>query len=99
MSWGYLEDASGAKGHADRICIPQDETELLGLLRDAARERAPVTIAGGGSGLTAGRVPYGGWLVSMEKVRRLGVEAGQATGGAGLTRHERHAPTKTPAQF
>jgi FAD/FMN-containing dehydrogenase len=59
MSWGYLEDASGAKGYADRICIPQDEAELLGLLREAARGHIAVTIAGGGSGLTAGRVPSG----------------------------------------
>jgi FAD/FMN-containing dehydrogenase len=99
MSWGYLEDASGAKGHADRICIPQDEAELLALLLDAARGNVAVTIAGGGSGLTGGRVPFGGWLVSMEKFRRLDVEVGKATVGAGVTLHELHAAAKATAQF
>ena len=99
MSWGYLEDASGAKGHADRICVPQNETELLALLRDAARDHVAVTIAGGGSGLTGGRVPFGGWLISMEKFRRLEVEAEKATVGAGITLHELHAAAKATGQF
>src|SRR5262245_24342890 len=87
MSWGYLEDASGAKGYAERICIPKDEAELLAELGAARAQQAPVTIAGGGSGLTAGRVPFGGWLISMEKFRRLDVAPGRATVGAGMTLH------------
>lgn len=99
MSWGYLEDASGAKGHADLICVPQDESELVAILRDAARLQTAVTIAGGGSGLTGGRVPYGGWLISMEKFRRLEVKLGKATVGAGVTLHELHAAAKASGQF
>src|SRR5436190_9037037 len=99
MSWGYLEDASGAKGHADRICVPQDETELLAILREAASAKIPLTIAGGGSGLTGGRVPNGGWLISMEKFRRLDVEPGSATVGSGVTLHELHASAKLSSQF
>ncbi len=99
MSWGYLEDASGAKGHADKICVPADESELLATLAEARREHAPVTIAGGGSGLTGGRVPHGGWLISMEKFRRLGIAAGRASAGAGITLHELHAAAKTTGQF
>ena len=99
MSWGYLEDASGAKGHAERICVPADEAELLATLAEARREKMPVTIAGGGSGLTGGRVPQGGWLISMEKFRRLDTAAGHATVGAGVTLHELHAAAKTTGQF
>ncbi len=99
MSWSYLEDASGAKGHADRICIPADEAELVELLREAASQHVPVTIAGGGSGLTGGRVPYGGWLVSMEKFRRLEIRQGSATVGAGVTLHDLHAAAKSSGQF
>ncbi len=99
MSWGYLEDASGAKGYADRICIPKDESELLAELADARLQLAPVTIAGGGSGLTGGRVPHGGWLISMEKFRRLDVAPGKATVGAGITLHELHAAAKLSGQF
>jgi FAD/FMN-containing dehydrogenase len=99
MSWSYLEDASGAKGHADRICVPADEAELVALLREAATLHVPVTIAGGGSGLTGGRVPYGGWLISMEKFRRLEIRDGSATVGAGVTLHDLHAAAKASGQF
>lgn len=99
MSWGYLEDASGMKGHADEIRAPRDEAELRETLAEAARSKATVTIAGGGSGLTGGRVPQGGWLISMEKFRRLEVEKGQATVGAGVTLHELHAAAKGTGQF
>jgi FAD/FMN-containing dehydrogenase len=99
MSWSYLEDASGAHGHADRICVPGDEAELLALLAEAKAAAAPVTIAGGGSGLTGGRVPSSGWLISMEKFRRLDIETGQATVGAGVTLQDLHAAAKAAGQF
>ena len=99
MSWGYLEDAGGFKGHADRICIPQTEAELCALLAEATAKRIPVTIAGGGSGLTGGRVPQGGWLISMEKFRRLDIGDGEATVGAGVTLHDLHAAAKAHGQF
>lgn len=99
MSWSYLEDASGAKGHAEKICVPNNEEELIRLLRDAASAGVAITIAGGGSGLTGGRVPFGGWLISMEKFRRLDVHPGLATVGAGVTLHELHAAAKAANQF
>jgi FAD/FMN-containing dehydrogenase len=99
MGWGYLEDASGAKGQADRICVPKDERELLDLLAEADHHKVPVTIAGGGSGLTGGRVPNGGWLFSMEKFRRLDIHEGSAVVGAGVTLHELHAAAKSSGQF
>lgn len=99
MSWSYLEDASGAQGHADRICVPQDEAELLAILAEAKAAGAPVTIAGGGSGLTGGRVPSTGWLISMEKFRRLDIETGKAIVGAGVTLHDLHAAAKASGQF
>ncbi|MBM3802322.1 MAG: FAD-binding oxidoreductase [Acidimicrobiia bacterium] len=99
MSWGYLEDASGVKGHADRICVPKDQRELLADLVEAQRQQAAVTIAGGGSGLTGGRVPFGGWLISTENLRRLEISAGKATVGAGVTLHELHSAARTTGQF
>jgi FAD/FMN-containing dehydrogenase len=99
MSWGYLEDASGAKGRADRICVPKDEAELLGMLAEARTAKIPITIAGGGSGLTGGRVPNGGWLISMEKFRKLEIGTGSATVGSGVTLHELHAAAKATGQF
>ena len=99
VSWGYLEDASGLKGRADEIRSPRDEAELRSTLEEAASKGAAVTIAGGGSGLTGGRVPDGGYLISMEKFRRLDVGTGRATVGAGVTLHELHAAAKAAGQF
>ncbi len=99
MSWAYLEDASGFTGNADRICVPNDETELRNLLAEAGKQHAPITIAGGGSGLTGGRVPLGGWVVSMEKFRRLDVQQGSATVGAGVTLQDLQAAAKMAGQF
>ncbi len=99
MSWSYLEDASGAKGHAEKICVPADEAELLAILAEATRDKIPVTIAGGGSGLTGGRVPFGGWLISMEKFRKLEIGDGSATVGSGVTLHELHAAAKVAGEF
>lgn len=99
MSWDYLEDASGVKGHADRICVPENEAELLTILAEARAIQMPITIAGGGSGVTGGRVPHGGWVVSMEKFRRLDVETGCARVGAGIALHEVHAAAKASGQF
>ncbi len=99
MSWDYLEDASGVKGHADRICLPETEAELLAILAEARAQQMPMTIAGGGSGVTGGRVPHGGWVVSLEKFRRLEVQPGCARVGAGIALQEVHAAAKASGQF
>jgi FAD/FMN-containing dehydrogenase len=67
----YLTDASGFKGFADRIFSPADDRELVAILEAAMTDRVPVTVAGAGSGLTGSRVPQGGWVLSLEKFRRL----------------------------
>jgi FAD/FMN-containing dehydrogenase len=97
--WNYLEDASNYQGHADKILVPADEAELLGILRDANSQSIPVTIAGGGSGLTGGRVAEGGWCVSLEKFNKLEVRPGQATCGSGTILRDVHAAAKRSSQF
>ncbi len=97
--WNYLEDASSYKGFADQIHVPANEAELLGLLAQAQRERIPLTIAGGGSGLTGGRVPEGGWSISMEKFNHLAVHSSYAVVGAGVLLKDLHAAAKRSGQF
>ena len=53
MNPAYLEDASGYRGQADALYIPESEPELQAILREANEKRIPVTIAGAGTGLTA----------------------------------------------
>jgi FAD/FMN-containing dehydrogenase len=81
----YLKDASGFTGYAERLCVPSDEAELTAILCEASAGNTPVTVTGAGSGLTGGRVANGGWVLSLEKFRALGICEGSARAGAAIT--------------
>ena len=61
----YLSDASGMRGSASDVLTPENEAALSEILRNATASLTPVTISGSGTGVTGGRVPDGGWLVSL----------------------------------
>jgi FAD/FMN-containing dehydrogenase len=94
-----VADASGYTGQADRVLVPRDEGELLAILDDARSNLTPVTISGAGTGLTGGRVPQGGWLVSLEKFKQLEIGVGHAAVGAGVLLKDIHAAAARTNQF
>jgi FAD/FMN-containing dehydrogenase len=64
----FLGDASNlAGGHAARVIIPESAAEVAEALAQATRERTPLTVAGAGTGIVGGRVPFGGVLLSDRK--------------------------------
>ena len=67
----YLTDASGFTGWAERLIVPETEAQVVEALAEAVRTGTPITIAGAGSGLTGSRVPQGGWVMSLERFRKL----------------------------
>ena len=79
----YLEDAGGFKGTADELHLPATETELQQILRTANGNKIPVTIAGAGTGLAGGRVPQGGWVVSVEHFNKIEIVDRTVIAGAG----------------
>lgn len=95
----YIEDASGLRGHADRLFIPESDQEISEILSRATRKRIPVTISGAGTGVTGGRVPEGGWLISLEKFTRLDIQMGKATAGAGVLLRDLQAAVAASGQF
>ena len=95
----YLEDASNLRGHAERLIVPADEAALSAALREASGSGTPVTIAGAGTGVTGGRVPFGGWVISLEKFNRLEVHRGYAICGAGVLLRDLHAAAQASGQF
>jgi FAD/FMN-containing dehydrogenase len=95
----YLEDASGYRGHADRLIVAEDESAVASALREAAAARVPVTIAGAGTGITGARVPFGGWVLSLEKLNRIEIGQGEATVGAGALLADLHAAAQRSGQF
>ena len=94
----YLIDASGYRGKAEKIFAPRSDAEISQILREATKLQTPVTIAGAGTGVTGGRVPHEGWVVSLEHFRRLEVHDGYAICGAGVLLRELQTAA-TPRQF
>lgn len=69
----YYDDASGLLGgHAERVIIPGSVKEIADYLAEASRKKLHVTIAGGGTGVTGGRIPFGGDVLSLELLNRIG---------------------------
>ena len=95
----YLSDASGLRGCAAEVLIPENEAMLSQILRDATASNTTVTIAGSGTGVTGGRVPDGGWLVSLEKFNDVRVEKGYAVCGAGASLSAIQAAAAPTRQF
>ncbi len=95
----YLEDASGFRGHAERLCIPDNEEAVAAVLRDAWERGVAVTVAGAGTGLAGGRVAHGGWVLSLEKLTGIEIRPGCAITGAGVILKDLHAAALRSGQF
>jgi FAD/FMN-containing dehydrogenase len=95
----YLEDASGFRGSAARLIVPADEDGVAAALREASAAGVPVTVAGGGTGVTGGGVPQGGWVLSVEKLNRLEIHEGFAIAGAGVPLRDLQAAAQRSGQF
>ena len=95
----YFEDASGFRGHAERVIVALDEAAVIAALRDSSAAGVPVTIAGAGTGVTGARVPQGGWVLSLEKLTRLEIHRGYAVAGAGVILRDLHAAAQASGQF
>lgn len=68
----YFEDSSNLKGgHADKLVVPENPGELAVFLREANSNKTPVTVSGGGTGTTGSRIPFGGVVISTERLNKI----------------------------
>jgi len=68
----YLTDASNMPGgHAEKLFVPETEDEIAEILREANERRIPVTISGARTGTVGGAVPFGGYVISLERLNRI----------------------------
>ncbi len=95
----YLEDASGLTGRAEEFAAPSTAEELASLMAGCRRRGLPVTLSGAGTGVTGGRVPQGGMIVSLERFRRLEIHNGFAIAGAGVSLKDVHEAAQAAGQF
>ena len=83
----YLRDASGfLGGKASEVIIPETVEELSDFLKT---NRQPITIAGAGTGVTAGRIPSDGIIISLERFKQVGgITESSIEVGAAVTLHD-----------
>lgn len=95
----YLTDASGYTGSAERVCIPESDAQVAAIVREAAAAGTPLTISGAGTGVTGGRVPHGGWVISLERLNSIDIRSGSAICGAGALLRDLQAAAAASKQF
>jgi len=70
---GFLEDTSNIKtGHTPGVFFPETIAEIETLLKNAPADHRRFTLAGNGTGTTGGRIPFGDFVLSMQKLDAIG---------------------------
>ncbi len=68
----YLIDASNLPGgYSDKLFIPESAAEIAAILKDANEKSIPITISGARTGTVGGAIPFGGWVISLEKLNKI----------------------------
>ncbi len=68
----YLIDASNMPGgHAEKLFVPETADEVAEILRAANQNSTPVTISGARTGTVGGAIPYGGYVISLERLNKI----------------------------
>ncbi|PYT01072.1 MAG: FAD-binding oxidoreductase [Acidobacteria bacterium] len=68
----YLTDASNMPGgHAEKLFVPESADDIAQILREANASGTPVTISGARTGTVGGAVPFGGYVISLERMNKI----------------------------
>ncbi|MFA6432071.1 MAG: FAD-binding oxidoreductase [Candidatus Margulisiibacteriota bacterium] len=68
----YLEDSSNLTGgSSDELVIPENDQEISKFFSDCNSNNVPITMHGGGTGTTGGSIPFGGKILSTEKLNKI----------------------------
>lgn len=68
----YLADASNmAGGHAERLYLPENADDIANIIKDANTEGTTVTISGARTGTVGGAVPFGGYVISLDRLNKI----------------------------
>ncbi|AKL97586.1 FAD-binding oxidoreductase [Endomicrobium proavitum] len=69
----YFEDNSGVTGaHASFAAIAENENDVPRFLKEMFESKTPVTVAGALTGNTASGLAFGGAVLSLEKLNKIG---------------------------
>ncbi len=68
----YLIDASNLQGgFSEKLFVPETREEAAEILREADSKNISVTVAGARTGTVGGAIPFGGYVISLEKFNRI----------------------------
>ncbi|MGB7068277.1 MAG: FAD-binding oxidoreductase [Pyrinomonadaceae bacterium] len=68
----YLTDASNMNGgNTQKVYIPETLDEVSQILIEANTAATPVTVSGARTGTVGGAIPFGGVVVSLEKLKKI----------------------------
>lgn len=68
----YLTDASNMQGgFASKLFLPESISEISQILREANETKTPVTVSGARTGTVGGAIPFGGMVISLEKLNKI----------------------------
>ena len=68
----YLIDASNLQGgFAEKLFIPESAEEVSEILKEAKKKKTPVTVSGARTGTVGGAIPFGGYIISLEKLNKI----------------------------
>ncbi|MFH1826001.1 MAG: FAD-binding oxidoreductase [bacterium] len=68
----YLEDSSNLSGgSADGVYIPENEQEITEALKECNSKKTPLTTSAGQTGTTGGSIPFGGWVLTTQKLDKI----------------------------
>jgi len=82
----YLEDYSNIKGgFCESVLFPETEQDAIEAISDYGRRKIPLTITAAGTGVTGGRVPFGGSVLSVEKLNHISSVENYPQGGVVIT--------------
>jgi D-lactate dehydrogenase (cytochrome) len=66
----YLSDESKMTGRADMLYMPENESEVIGILKDSVKNGRKITVSSMRTGVCGGAVPEGGDVLGMEMMNR-----------------------------
>ena len=68
----YLIDASNLPGgFAEKLFVPETGEQIGEILREANERKIHVTVSGARTGTVGGAIPFGGYVISLEKFNRI----------------------------
>jgi D-lactate dehydrogenase (cytochrome) len=67
----FLSDAANFKGNCEAVYLPENEEEIISIIKEANSSNIQVTVSGNGTGLTGARVPQEGIVISLEKLNKI----------------------------